>query len=116
MAAGCAASLSTAKSKVSSQFGDKVTSIISIAGQFSKMIGEVVSADFEVLVVRPVQMFEETTMEDTDDPRGMATGQKVLCSTELGMTKRMQLESGDKDSLTVVKAKVILESFLDGQV
>ena len=116
VSAGCAASLSAAKSKVSSQFGDKVTSIISIAGQFSKMIGEVVSADFEVLVVRPVQMFEETTMEDTDDPRGMATGQKVLCSTELGMTKRMQLESGDKDSLTVVKAKVILESFLDGQV
>ena len=114
VAAGCAASPSAAKSKVSSQFGDKVTSIISIAGQFSKMIGEVVSADFEVLVVRPAQMFEETTMEDMDDPRGTATGQEVLCSTELGMTKRMQLESGGKGRLMVLKTKVILESFLDG--
>jgi hypothetical protein len=78
------------------------------------MIGEVVSADFEVLVVRPVQMFEEATMEDMDDPRGTATGQKVLCSTELGMTKRMQVESGEKGRLTVMKAKVFLESFLDG--
>ena len=80
------------------------------------MIGEVVSIDFEVIVVRPVQMFEETTMEDVDDPRETPTGQKVLCSTELGMTKRVQLESGDNDKLTVIKAKVILESFLDGQV
>ena len=96
-----------------------MTSILSIAGQLSKMIGEIVSADFEVLVVRPVQVFEETTMEDDFDegkgvPSGTATGQKVLCSTQLGMTKRMQLESGDKDKLTVTKAKVILESFLDG--
>ena len=77
------------------------------------MIGEVVSIDFEVIVVRPVQMFEETTMEDMDDPRGTPTGQKVLCSTELGMTKRVQLESGGKDRLTVMKTKVLLESFLD---
>jgi hypothetical protein len=116
VAAGCAASPSTARSTVSTQFGEKVSSIISITGQFSKMIGEVVSADFEVLVVRPVQMFEEATMEDTDDPHRTATGQKVLCSTELGMTKRMQLDSGDKDCMTVVKAKVFLESFLESQV
>ena len=117
VSAGCAASLSAAKSKVSSQFGDKVTSIISIAGQFNKMIGEVVSADFEVLVVRPVQMFEETTMEDDIDnqevPSGTATGQKVLCSTQLGLTKRVQMESGYKDRFMVMKAKVILESFVE---
>jgi hypothetical protein len=89
-----------------------VTPIISIAGQFSKMIGEVVSADFEVLVVRPLQIFEETAMEDVDGPCGTATGEKVLCSTELGMTKRVQMESGGEDRLTVMKAKVILESFI----
>ena len=117
VATGCAPSLSITRSKVSSEFGDKVTSIISIAGQFSKMIGEVVSADFEVLVVRPVQMFEETTMEDDIDdqevPSGMAMDQKVLCSTQLGLTKRVQMESGDKDWFTVMKAKVILESFVE---
>ena len=94
---------------------------MSIAGQLNKMIGEIVSADFQVLVVRPVQIFEETTMEDDMDdsgegqgvPSGTARGQKVLCSTQLGMVKQTQLESGDKDRLTVIKAKVILESFLD---
>lgn len=122
VAAGCAPSSSAAKSKVSSKFGDKVSSIISIAGQFSKMIGEVVSADFEVLAVRPSEMFKESTMEedldDYDKGQGMAggtaTGQKVLCSAQLGMTKRMQLESGKRDTLTVIKTKVFLESFLDG--
>ena len=93
-----------------------MASIISIAGQLSKMIGEVVSIDFEVLIVRPAQMFEATTMqEDMDEmPSRTATGQKVLCTTQLGMTKRVQLESEDNDKLTVIKAKVILESFLDG--
>ena len=118
MAAGCATSLSAAR-KASSQFEDKVASIISIAGQLNKMIGEVVSVDFEVLTVRPLETFEETTMEgDFDEgqgvPGGTVIGQKVLCSTQLGMRKRIQRESGHRDMLTVVKAKVILESFLDG--
>ena len=118
MAAGCATSPSTAESKVS-QFENKVASIISCAGQLSKMIGEVLSVDFEVFAVRPLETFEETTMEDDIDegkgvPNGTAMSQKVLCSTRLGMTKRIQRELGDKDRSTVVKAKVILESFLDG--
>ena len=117
--AGCAASTAAASSKVSS-FKDKVLSIISIAGQFSEMIGKVVSADFEIVAPQPLQEFEENTMEeDADDydkdgrTDGTAAGQKVLCSTQLGMTKRMQREQG-KETLTVVKAKVALESLLDG--
>lgn len=119
VAAGCAASASAAKSKLSS-FEDKVLSIIMIAGQFSKMIGEVVSADFGVTAPQPLHTFEETTMEqeDVDDDQGKANGtaagQKLLCSTQLGMTKRMQRETGKKDTWTVIKAKVVLQSFLDG--
>ena len=55
--------------------------------------------------------------EDVDDYgndkgkiNGVAAGQKVLCSTRLGITKRVQWESGRE--VTVVKAKVVLESFL----
>ena len=56
--------------------------------------------------------------EDVDDydqgkTSGTAAGQKVLCSTQLGMTKRVRWESG-KEVLTAVKAKVVLESFLSG--
>ncbi|KAG8215930.1 hypothetical protein J3R82DRAFT_7904 [Butyriboletus roseoflavus] len=111
VAAGCAPSSSAAMSKVSSQFGDKVSSIISIAGQFSKMIGGMVSADFEVLAVGPMETFEERTMEkDGGDGKAGATasGHKVLCATNLGMTKRVQLASGKSDTLTVIKAKVVL--------
>ena len=117
--AGCAASTQAANSKLSS-FKDKVLSIISIAGQLSEMIGKVVSADFTVVAPEAHQVFEETTMEkeDVDDyhkDKGKtngSAGHKVLCATQLGMTKRVQNES-EKETLTVVKAKVVLESFLD---
>ena len=117
--ARCAAS-NAGNSKVS-PFEDKVLSIVSIAGQFSEMIGKVVSADFAVTAPLPLQVFEETTMEedvddyDKDHGKGSkaAASQKVLCSTQLGMTKRVQRES-EKETLVVVKAKVVLESFLDG--
>ena len=116
--AGCAASTAAATSKISS-FKEKVLSIISIAGQFSEMIGKVVSADFELMAPLPLQEFEGNTMEeDVDDygqgsnTDGTAAGQTVLCSTQLGMTKRMQREQG-KETLTVVKAKVALESLIE---
>ncbi|KAG8215926.1 hypothetical protein J3R82DRAFT_7900 [Butyriboletus roseoflavus] len=111
VAAGCAPSSSAAMSKVSSQFGDKVSSITSIAGQFSKMIGEVVSADFEVLAVGPSETFEASTMEkDGGDGKAgrTAAGGKVLCTTDLGMRKRVQLVSGKSDTLTLIKSKVVL--------
>ena len=120
MVAGCAASPASASSKLAS-FEDKVSSIISVAGRFNEMIGKVVSADFAVIAPPPLRAFEGTIMEeDVDDydrdhskASGAAAGQKVLCSTQLGMTKRVERESG-KETLTVVKAKVVLESFLDG--
>ena len=121
MVAGCAISASDAKTKVS-RFGDKVSLIIKLAGQFSKMIGEVVSGDFEVMAIRHDRVFEETTMEEDKDDydkkhglaNGTAAGQKVLCSTQLGLVKRVPLESGKKKTVSVMKAKVLLESFLDG--
>ena len=118
VAAGCAISASDAETKIP-RFRDKVSSIIKLAGQFSKMIGAVVSSDFEVMAIRPDEMFEETTMEEDKDnydevENGTAAGQKVLCSTQLGLVKRVPLELREKRTLQVMKAKVLLESFLDG--
>ena len=98
--AGCATSAPDAKTKVS-HFGDKVLSIIRLAGQFSEMIGEVMSSIFEFLGIRPDEPYEETTMEeDVDDydeaANGMAAGQKVLCSTQVGLMKRVPLELGKR--------------------
>ena len=114
--AGCAASTDAASSKISS-FKDKISSIISTARRLNDMIAKVVSADFIVTAPSPLELFQETTMEeDVDDydqgkTGGAAVGQKVMCSTQLGMTKRVQWESR-KEVLTAVKAKVVLESFL----
>ena len=106
MVAGCAASASDAESKLSS-FKDKVLSIISVAGQFKKMIGEVMLADFKVVVPHPLQTFEETTMEEDECGYDVAD-QKVLCLTHLGLTKRMQQESGKIDMFMVMKVRVVL--------
>ena len=104
-------------------FKDRILAIVSIAGQLSEMIGKVLSADFALIAPASHQAFEETTMEKEDvddyekDTKGKrdetTAGHKVLCTTQLGMTKRVQRES-TKETLTVVKAKVVLESFLDG--
>ena len=121
--ATCAPSTHAANAKHSSYKG-KVLSIISIADQLNEMIGEVIYADFAVIAPATHQAFEQTTMEkeDVDDHhkgKGMAneaaSGHKVLCSTQLGTTERVQRES-EKETLTVVKAKGCsrIESFLDG--
>ena len=117
MAAGCAISHSAVNSKVP-RFEDKVSSIIKLAGQLSKMIGEVVSGDFEVAFGRPDEPFEETTMEedkdDYDEAYGVSDETGVLCTTQLGLVKWVPLESGGKQKVPVLKAKVLLKSFLDG--
>ena len=83
------------------------------------MIGEVVSGDFKVVAIHPNEEFEEATMEEDKDDYdeaadGTAAGQEVLCSTQLGLVKWVPLESGGRQKVPVLKAKVLLESFLDG--
>jgi len=82
------------------------------------MIGEVVSGNFKVFIVRPGDTFHGGTMEDIDnstaDVPGMSGGtpQTVLCVSELGLTKRIQLGTGERETTTVIRAKVVPESFL----
>ena len=112
--AGCAASVAAARLTVSSKFKDRISFILSIADKFSKTVGDVISADFNVFVVHHPVLFEEMTMEIDKGqryPTGLARNE-VMCSTHLGLTRRMQLESGKKETSTVVRAKVVLEPFL----
>ena len=90
--------------------------ILSTVGTFSKMVGEIISADFNVFAVGPVEKSDGTMMEVDKGqkiPSGTATNQKVLSSTHIGLTKRIWLESGKEDISTVIRAKVILEPFPD---
>lgn len=82
------------------------------------MIGGVISGDFEVFFVRPGETFHWGIMEEDTDGSGEMQGgtgtpQAVLCTSEMGLIKRVQPGTGEKETKTVIKAKVILESFLD---
>ena len=116
VAAGCLKTAAAARVVVESKFEDRISFILSTAGNFSKIVGEIISADFNVFVVRPVEKFDGTMMEVDKGqriPSRTAMNQKVLSSTHIGLTKRIRLESGREDTSTVVKAKVVLESLLD---
>ena len=103
-------------------FEKKILTAVSLAVRLNQMIGGVVSGDFELFVVPPGETFHGGTMvEDTDGsgdgvqgtPDGTEAAQTVLCASEFGLTKLVQLGTGEKETKTVIKAKVILESFLD---
>lgn len=115
---GCAATLSDITAQLSPTLEKKILSAVTLAGRLNQMIGEVVSGDFEVFVVRPGEKFHEGRMEDIDDSANGVPGtpggtpQTVLCTSELGLTKRIQLGTGERETTTVIKAKVVPESFL----
>ncbi|KAG9308494.1 WD40-repeat-containing domain protein [Chiua virens] len=122
VAAGCAPSTSAANAKLSI-FQGRISSLILTAEYLRKSIGNFVVADFKVLVIDPSRIFDDTTME-VDDRTGRTRpfrtgrGQKILCTTRLGLIKEIVTTSPDprqKNSrtvLTVTKAKVLLESSL----
>ena len=119
---GCATSQADVISQLSPMFENKISTVVSLACQLNQMMNEVVSGDFEALVVRPGETFHCETMKEESDGSGggvqatsdgAETSQTVLCTSELGLTKRIQLGTGEKETKLVIKAKVILESFLD---
>ncbi|KAF8552292.1 hypothetical protein OG21DRAFT_1416382 [Imleria badia] len=121
LAVGCTAPQSDILSKVTTKFGEKITSLVELAGRLGKMFDEVISSDFEVFIVRPGEKFDDKMMEDMDgDQAGIQEG-PVLCTTHLGLIKRMPMgtslwERGKKQKVTVLKAKVLLESSLNMEV
>ena len=96
--------------RLSSEFGEKISSIVSRAGKLSDMVSGMVSGDFEVFAVQPGATFDGESMVDMNEdqvtPRGGA--QIVLCVSRVGLRKNM----GEK-MIMLTKAQVVLESFLD---
>jgi hypothetical protein len=97
-------------------FREKIVELVELAGRLSKMFDEVISSDFEVFVAQPGEKFDGKLMEpeDADGGRVIQEG-PVLCPTHLGLTKWKPVgtslwEKGVKHNITVVKAKVLLES------
>ena len=83
------------------------------------MLETMISSDFEVFIAQPGEKFEDAMMENTDGDQAGFKEEVVLCATHLGLVKRMPMgtspwEKGDKRKTALLKAKVLLQSFLDG--
>ena len=121
LAAGCTASQSDIVSTVTSQFEQRISFLVELAARLGKMFDEVISSDFEVFIALPEAEFDDEMMEEEVDGKQVEVKEKtVLCATHLGLVKRMAMgtslwEKGKKQEITVLKAKVLLQSFLDDE-
>ncbi|KAG9312481.1 WD40-repeat-containing domain protein [Chiua virens] len=118
VAAGCASSASDAHATISSKFLGQLTFILAAAGQLTKTIMDALSGDYKVTVVSPAESFIGSTMEvemgDTGKSQTKPMGRRVLCTTQLGLSKEVvtqsKVGSNKKNTVTVttvVKAKVL---------
>ena len=118
VAAGCTAPQSDIISKVTSEFKQRITSLVKLAARLGKMFNEVISSNFEVFTAQPGDKLDGETMEDTNGCHAGANKETVLCATHLGLTKWIPVgpslwEKGEKRTVMVLKAKVLLVFFLD---
>lgn len=119
LVAGCTTPQSHIMSAIASKFKERITLLVTLAGRLGKMFDEVISSDFEVFLARPRDGFEGKDMEASDEGQAGVPqeGSAVLCTTHLGLIKQVPVgtlwEKGEKQQVMVLKAKVLLESFLD---
>ncbi|KAG9313674.1 hypothetical protein JVU11DRAFT_6019 [Chiua virens] len=102
----------------SSMFKAKILSAVVLAGRLNQLVAGVLSGDFEVFVVQPGESFQAGIMDEVtdgsrDEVQDSGKGQTVVCTNELGLVKWVEIGTKEKEMRTVVKAKVILESFWD---
>lgn len=111
---GCTGSRSGIMSMITSQFG---ASLANLAGHLDKMLKEITRNNFDVFTARPREKFDGESMENTEPEGDGVQGAKVLCTTSIGLIKRIPaetlLKTRRQEKIIVLKAKVLLESFLD---
>ena len=114
LAAGCNAARDDLSSKIASQFEEKITSLIRLAGSLQMMLEN--ASDFKVFIAQSGGRFDGAEFEDenADDAEGVIPqGGLVLCATSIGLIKQMPSGVGQKERVMLLKTKVLLESLLD---
>ena len=114
LAAGCNSARDDLSSKIASQFEEKITSLVRLAGSLQVMLEN--ASDFKVFIAQSGGKFDSAEFEDenAEDTEGVITqGGLVLCATSIGLIKQVLPGVGQKEKVMVLKAKVLLESFLD---
>ncbi|KAI5991785.1 hypothetical protein EDC04DRAFT_2587261 [Pisolithus marmoratus] len=119
LVAGCNASQTELVKALSSKFSEKVSFLVTLAVRVNKIVGEdVTSGDLEVLTVPPASLFDPASMEDVYNEAASGAGARVLCTTDLGLRKRVRVSTtGEKEkqwAVTILlKPKVALESVVE---
>lgn len=119
LAAGCNANQPELITTLSSKFSDKISFLVTLAVRVNKIVGEdVTSGDLEVLTVPPASLFDPSSMEDVYNEASSRAGARVLCTTDLGLRKRVRVSTtGEKEKqwavTTLLKPKVALESVVE---
>jgi len=94
-------------------FGHKIGEVLEKAKKLNKVIGEeIVQCDLEALYIAPDVVYTEMTMEVVSDEQIGGTGDKVLCTTKLGLVKAVKRpkRTGEWDEAVLLKPTVILQS------
>lgn len=109
LVAACATQASSSRSWVRETFGEQVCRIVkAVAGIAQICKEEIMSTNFDVIMVEPGQLFDQRTMTDSF---GVGSLGVVLATTELGL-RRMTRRGGERvvEQQLLVRPKVILDS------
>ncbi|KAN0086233.1 hypothetical protein V8E55_007367 [Tylopilus felleus] len=103
LVAGCTAPRSDVMSQLRSKFDGTHTSLFNAdAKRLVEVLDDMAPSNFEVFIARPHDKFDSKTMQEADG--NTAEGGLVLCTTSVGLRRELEV---------VLKAKVLLKSFLD---
>lgn len=95
-------------------FGHKIGEVLEKAKKLNKAIGEeIIQCDLEALYITPDMVYTEMTMEVVGDEQiGGSGGDRVLCTTKLGLVKAVKTPGwvGEWVEAMLMKPTVILRS------
>lgn len=95
-------------------FGHKIGELLEKAKKLNKVIGEeIIQCDLEALYIAPDMVYTEMTMEVVGDEQvGGTGGDRVLCTTKLGLVKAVKRTGkvGEWDEAVLLRPAVILQS------
>jgi hypothetical protein len=97
------------------KYGKRLQTITELTLHLNRVIGEeVTSAELSPLAVRYPAVYDPSYMEDALSLDGLSTaGQLVLCTTDLGLSRREKKTDNTVSETTLLKPKVALCSLLD---
>lgn len=110
LAAGCTVTRLSVISEVTSQFGKRIASLVNFARRLGELLDK--ASNLEVFIAHPGEDFKGESMENTE----RTEEGPVLCAISMGLMSRVEAPVGvlaESERKVVLKATVILESFLD---